>query len=336
MYKKKRKPQQSFILSLIVALLSFFIFKLSEPVWDPLTLPASDKPLQIYSTKDNLTALYVNAITNAKESITLVIYSLIDPQVLMALKQKKIPVTVVCDAKASPGISEKLPEAKIVRRAGKGLTHQKILVIDKKQVWLGSANLTTDSLRVHDNLVFGIEHDALANSLDIKIKSYDESGWSTIPFKHQKTMVGNQQFDVSILPDDSQAAERLIQLFRAAKKSINVAMFTWTRNDFAEEIIQAFKRGVKVDVVIDKYSGKGASAKIVKMLKDAKISVKLGNSKGLLHHKFVYIDDEILVNGSANWTNSAFKVNDDFFVIVYPLNEEQKTKMEAVWSDLNL
>lgn len=335
--KKILNFKKTSLAGLIVALF-YTLFNLTNPLLNskPAPLPGTDAPVQLYANqdRDDLTAIFSQAIREAKESITLVIYSLLDPTLIQALEEKSqagVPVYIVCDAKASPGISRKLPLAQIVRRAGKGLMHQKILIIDQKQVWLGSANFTRDSLRTHGNLVFGIDNPSLAKALDAKAKSMDEDGGS-IPLKHQITQAGSQNLELWILPDDPTAAKRMIELFRSAKKTIKVAMFTWTRNDFTQELIEAAKRGVKVEAVIDRYSGKGASAKIVNILSQAKIPVRLSQGQGLLHHKFVYIDNQVLVNGSANWTFSAFKDNDDCFIVLYPLTKEQQVKMDRVWN----
>jgi cardiolipin synthase len=50
-----------------------------------------------------------------------------------------------------------------------------------------------------------------------------------------------------------------------------------------------------------------ASASILCLLEKEEIVVYLRRGKGFLHHKFAYINEKILVNGSANWTNAAFK-----------------------------
>jgi cardiolipin synthase len=338
-------------LTSLIALLLYALFELSQqaitttnfptsttaPV--PATrLPASQTPVEFYSnqTQDDLTHLYVSAIQSAQQSITFVIYALMDPQVIQALADKSeagIPVYLVVDAKASPGVTKKLPKAHIVRRMGQGLTHQKILIIDDKQIIAGSANMTTESLRTHGNLVLGLDNPALAQALANKIKSMDEDGGYT-PLLHKETVIGSQNIELWVLPDDQGAVKRMIDLFRSAKKSIKVAMFTWTRVDFTNELIEAAKRGVKVETVLDRYSGKGASAKIVKLLNQAGIPVRLSTGQGLLHHKFAYIDDNILVNGSANWTNSAFKNNDDYFIVIYPLTPQQKNKMNQLWQAL--
>lgn len=137
-----------------------------------------------------------------------------------------------------------------------------------------------------------------------------------------------------MLPDDPQALKRIKSLINSAKKTVNIAMFTWTRKDLTQELIDAADRDVRVMAVIDNYSGKGASAKIVNMLKNARIPVSLSTGKGLMHHKFAYIDREILINGSANWTRNAFTNNDDCFIVLSPLTKAQQNKLDALWSHL--
>lgn len=322
----------------LILLLLWTLYQLAENVHlpQPTKLPASDAPIELYSnqTNDDLTRLYQQAIESAKESITLVIYALTDNTIIQALQKKSdegIPVYIVCDAKASMGLGKRLPKATIVKRLGEGLMHQKILIIDNQQVILGSANLTTSSLNIHGNLVVGIHNPALAQALTARAKSMDEEG-GVSPLLHRETTAGTQNLELWVLPDDPNAAKHMIELFRSAKKTIKVAMFTWTRVDFTQELIAAAKRGVKVEAVLDRYAGKGASAKVVAMLEKAQIPVYLSTGQGLLHHKFAYIDDIILVNGSANWTNAAFKSNDDYFIVVYPLLPEQQTKMNQLWS----
>lgn len=297
-------------------------------------LPTHQGAVELYSnqTEDDLTQVYKQAIESAQQSITLAIYGLHDATLIRALKNKcasGIPVHIVCDSEASEDISKRLPEATIVIRSSMGLMHQKILIVDERLILLGSANLTYSSLNLHGNLVVGIDHPSLAKALADRTKSMDEEGAFT-PLLHQEMSIGNQKVEMWVLPDNPTASSRLIDLFRAAKKSITVAMFTWTRNDFTKELIAASLRGVKVEAIIDRNAGHGCSAKIVQMLKNGGIPVCLSTGQGLLHHKFAYIDESILVNGSANWTLRAFQENDDSFVILDPLTPKQKEKMDAL------
>lgn len=340
MKRKKRSPLQRFgkntSLTTLFAILLYAFFELSQHVKEtPTELPGSTQPVLFYSnqTHDDLTKVFTTAIDNAKQSITLVIYALLDHQIIHSLQKKieeGVSVFVVCDAKASPGISQHLSKATLVRRTGEGLMHQKILIVDGQKVMLGSANFTTDSLRTHGNLVVGIENPSLAEVLMTRAKNMSEDGLSP-PF-HCETLVDNQKIELWLLPDPQLANQRVKQLLESAKKSLKVAMFTWTRLDFVQEIVKAAKRGVKVDIVIDRYQGKGAGSKVVKALCDAHLPCALSQGKGLLHHKFAYIDETTLINGSANWTHSAFKTNDDCFIVISPLTPKQQYKMNQLWS----
>lgn len=320
------------LLWLLIQLLDSF------PLKQNVKLPGADSPVELYSnqTNDDLTELYRQAIASANSTITLSIYGLTDETIIQALSAKckeGVSVHIVCDAKASRGISKRLPGATIVRRFGKGLMHQKILIVDQSLIWLGSANLTHSSLNLHGNLVFGMNHPPLARALTLRAKSMDDEG-AFIPLLHQETTAGNQQLELWVLPDDQKAVKRMVALFRAAKKSIRVAMFTWTRTDFTQELSTAAKRGVKVEAVIDRNQGRGTGAEIVSMLEKEGIPVGLSNGQGLLHHKFVYIDETLLVNGSANWTKAAFQENDDYFAVIYPLTLKQQQKMNHLWSEI--
>lgn len=320
-------------LFLLIAILVLLVIHF--PSKNQISLPSGEHEIELYSnqTNDDLHALFTEAIQSAQQSITLSIYSLTDPQIIKALQnatERKLSVTLVCDANASPHISSHLPQANIVRRFTKGLMHQKILVIDGHLVILGSANLTYNSLSIHSNLVIGLDHPSVAQALEKRAKSMtEEGGYSPLPVL--TTEIREQHLELWSLPDNPQAVNRIKALLRGAHKTIQVAMFTFTRQDFTEELIQAFLRGVKVEVVIDRYSGSGTSRKVAQALNSHKIGVALSTGNKLLHHKFALIDDEILVNGSANWTKAAFQENDDYFVILYPLTEKQKTKMEDLF-----
>lgn len=326
----------------IIALLSFLIFNIQQQIFfsqTTVSIPKSSEPLQLYSnqTDENLTTLYVQTIQSAKKSITFLIYALTDKTIIKALKAKEeagVAIHLVCDADATPSLAQHFPRSKVVRRKGTGLMHQKILVIDEMLILLGSANMTSDSLTKHGNLVIGLSHPPLASLIASRAKEMRSTG-KIAPIEQLQTSCADQPIELYILPKNRNAEARVRSLLATAKKTIRVAMFTWTRQDFTQELIHAAKRGVKVEAIVDRQSAKGTSAAIVKTLYEAGIAVKLSSSTtSLLHHKFAYIDESILINGSANWTLSAFSRNDDCFMIIYDLNQSQREKMGTLWNFL--
>ncbi len=328
------KVQKS-VLYLLLPLIAMGFYWVAEKL-TKTEMPASEAPPLLYSnqTRDDLTLTLQEGIKQAKQSVLLIIYTLTDQKIVKALQQKSeegVSVMVICDGRASPFVERKLgPRVRIVKRFGDGIMHLKILVIDDSQVWIGSANMTGESLRMHGNLILGFYSPALGQMITQKAKTMPEEGFG-VPFTSRSFLMGGQKLEMWFLPDNPEAASKITSMISSAKKTLRVAMFTWTRMDFAEEVVKAFKRGVDVSVALDRHSGQGASSQVANFLKKNGVPLYFNQDTGLLHHKFMEIDNQILVNGSANWTKAAFAKNDDCFVVLHDLTVSQQKKMDALW-----
>lgn len=288
--------------------------------------PKSNEPPKLYSNQaqQDLKLTLIDAIRKAHQSIHLVMFGLSDPAILHALSIKKIPSVVYYDPNGSPNLTHSLPSAELHPVRGYGLMHQKILVLDEETVFIGSANMTTASLSMHDNLVIGLKSQKLAKFLIDKTPN----GPGYI-----RTMVGGQNIEMWLLPDPrGHALQDLRKKIRSAHKSLKIALFTFTHPALVDEVIAAYKRGVHVTLVIDMHSGLGASNKAIERLKSSGIRVLMSQGVQLLHHKFIVIDDQTLLTGSANWTKAAFYKNSDCFICLHHLNDDQKKFMGRLWT----
>lgn len=298
----------------------------------PLAVQGESPRFYAIAAQDALEDTIITSIKGAKHSIVLIIYSLKDWKVIKALNQKAkdgIDVTVIYDKKASFGVEKYLsPTIHSFARVSKGLMHLKLLVIDEESTWIGSANFTHDGLKKDANLMVNLHAPEFAQVILKKADQLSDVAYEK-PIATQSFVINDQVLEMHFLPDDKEAIHRIKELIRSAKKTIKVAMYTFTREDLADTLIQAQKRGVDVKVVLDPNAAKGAGKKIVK-----KIPTYIYGAEGLMHHKFLVIDDEILVHGSANWTQAAFKQNDDCFMIINKLNDSQKKVMDDIWSKL--
>lgn len=254
-------------------------------------------------------------------------FGLSDPPILKALSdqaQRGVPISGYYDSKGSPNLNKALKNCSIKPIRQTGLMHQKILVIDNETVFLGSANFTTPSLRMHDNLVVGLASRKVASFL--KERAPHQSGYL-------RTLVGGQDIEIWLLPDPKgHAITDLKRILRSANRSLKVALFTLTHSALTDELIRAHNRGVEVAVVIDFHSALGASSGSVEKLKKNGIPVLFSKGVQLLHHKFVYADHTTLVCGSANWTKAAFTKNSDCLIALHNLTEEQRSHMNQLWS----
>ena len=301
----------------------------------PISLPGEATKFYSPQNQDNLEDTLVDHINKAESSVVLFTYTLKSAKIIQALnnaaRKKDMRVDVIFDRKASKGAEKKLrSEVHAMTRGLNGLMHLKLLIIDGRHTWIGSANMTREALKSQANLVTHLDNETFAKAvlmkgLQVKGTAYEK------PIPPQIFNVGGQTLELRFLPDDQTAIARIKELIRNAKKSIRVAMYTFTRIDLAETLIQAANRGVKVEVVLDLGQSKHASKKIVTLLQAHNIPLALKDTGGLMHHKFMWIDDEILEHGSANWTKMAFKDNDDYIVIINPLTPHQKEVMNRIW-----
>ena len=81
----------------------------------------------------------------------------------------------------------------------------------------------------------------------------------------------------------------LIAIFDNARRSIHVAMFSFTLDSYADALIHAHERGVEVKVVLDKGQARGRGSDARK-LEAAGIPVRYGAGSGLMHHKFSIVE----------------------------------------------
>ncbi|MCB1119246.1 MAG: phosphatidylserine/phosphatidylglycerophosphate/cardiolipin synthase family protein [Chlamydiia bacterium] len=330
---RRSKSEFQLLLLLFVLLLSW---------WQGTTftqeIPADGEPIHLYTTAtDDLKHLYLQAFQNAKESIHIMTFTLTDATVIQTLREKSeegVTVTVVCDAKGSPGLARKLgKKIPLTRTVDNGLMHIKITVIDDTLTLLGSANLTSESLQLHSNLTLAIPSPSFATYCKEKSNNLGEETLRT-PLPYQPFLIAEQPASLTFLPDDQKGTTRLLKLINSAEKTLRVAMFTFTRIDFAEALIAAKKRGVDVQICLDQGNLSGFGNRIVERFKEANIPLSIYTGPGLLHHKFVWVDGHMLASGSANWTKAAFKSNADCILFLEDLTEQQNRSLKALWKDI--
>lgn len=313
------KHSKKFVRVLITIAICLLFYYLEER-----PLQSSGAEIQLFSSicQDDLRKTYLQAIQEAEKSIYLIMYSLTDNKIIQALNQKAnegIEITVLHDTSTVQTGYQKLKSINLIPVKMNGLMHQKILIIDEKNVWIGSANFTTESLRLHDNLVAKLESPELAQTIIENIS-------------HHRFIIGDQLVEFWMLPRDKvESYIRLIDLIDGATRSLRIAMYTWTHPEITEAIIRAYRRGVVVEIILDQGQAQGVGTKALHTLQHAEVPVWLSNGQKLLHHKCLWIDDQILVNGSTNWTKAAFTRNCDCFFILYDLSPEQREKLSRMW-----
>lgn len=269
---------------------------------------------------EDIRAIFYKEILAAKKSIDLSIYSLNDPKIVAALEQaleRKVSIAIRTDPKNLYDL-KKLRSFIYPDASSAKLMHQKILIIDEERVWIGSANFTKASLCSHDNGILGIWDRSVAQAL-----LHKQGG---------EFVIQGQKLALFFLPQERHKAySALKEELTKAKKSIQVAMYTWTHPELTDLIVQKKQEGLAISVVIDSASFSGSSKKAMEKLSAGGVALLVPTYSPMFHHKMAIIDNSTLILGSANWTKAAFKKNDECFLILYNLTEKQCAKIEVLW-----
>ena len=103
----------------------------------------------------------------------------------------------------------------------------------------------------------------------------------------------------------------LVEMLRTCKKSLDIAIFSLTRDNFAKAIIEVYNRGVKVRVIADDECIKNFGSDVYK-LAAAGIPCKTDSSPQYhMHNKYAIIDESVIITGSFNWTSQAISNNQE-------------------------
>ena len=87
-----------------------------------------------------------------------------------------------------------------------------------------------------------------------------------------------------------------------AKKTLDLAIFSFTNNDLADALLAAKERGVTVRIITDDEAMKGKGADTQRMA-DEGIECRTDSEEQYhMHNKFMVVDQSFLLTGSFNWT----------------------------------
>lgn len=124
----------------------------------------------------------------------------------------------------------------------------------------------------------------------------------------------------------------LCSRMRAARRALDICVFTIADNRLSDEIIAAHRRGVRVRVVSDNDKQHDAGSDIARLVERG-IEVRLDVAPSHMHHKFALFDGRLLANGSFNWTRSATTRNDENLVVTDDANLVRSfaQQFEVLW-----
>src|SRR3569832_321677 len=141
------------------------------------TLPSSKNPIVFYANqqRDDFRLVFQTLLSSAQHSIDITMYAITDEELIKRLYQKAhqgLLVKIWHDKKS--GSTPLSPPILATAVKTKGLMHRKIVITDDTYVFLGSANMTTSSLVLHDNISVGFYCPDLAQFIKAPASPYHD------------------------------------------------------------------------------------------------------------------------------------------------------------------
>lgn len=271
-------------------------------------------------------------ISTATGSVDAAVAELSEPglvSALVAAKARGVTVRIVTDSDSweSPQDSAlPAPPFKTLQDAGisvvhdqrSAIMHDKFVVVDGRDVWTGSFNLTENAAFKQNNNAVRIASTAIAANFEAEFeemfvtRKFGVTSPAGVP--NPEVTLGAARVETLFAPEDK-VGNRLVAQIRAASRSIRFMAFSFTHDAIGQAMMEAASAGVDVAGIIEKTNANGTGGEYPK-LKAAGLDVRLDGNPSFMHHKVIVLDADTVITGSFNFSASADGTNDENVVIV--------------------
>ncbi len=309
--------------------------------WFELYFTDPESPLSSQGT-GGVDGPLVDAIDKAKLSIDVAAYSLSLNSVRFALinaHDRGVTVRVVMEStnmdRSDPQdmIKAGIP---IVGDEQAGLMHDKFVVIDKSEVWLGSMNFTDSGTYDDNNNMLRVVSTKIAENYMIEFNEMFDEGLfgpnTRAETPNPSITIDGTQVDTYFSPDDG-VIDQLAGVLRDAEASIYFLAFSFTSNELGAIVREKDAAGLIVEGVMEDEQVKSNQGTEYDPFKQAGLDVRIDGIEGQMHHKVFIIDEKIVILGSYNFSQSAEERNDENILIIYneAIAEQYLLEFQRVW-----
>jgi len=293
--------------------------------WFELYFTDPESPLASQKT-GGVDAPLVAAIDSARLTVDVAIYSLSLNSIrdaLMDAHNRGVQVRMVMESEnLDRSDPQKIKDAgiPILGDRREGLMHDKFVVIDNSEVWLGSMNFTDSGGYTDNNNLMRIRSVKMAENYTKEFEEMfvdDKFGPDLVAeTPNPRVTIDGTPIDVYFSPDDSVQAS-FVDLVNNAQQSIYFMAFSFTADEIGDAVRNRARDGVVVAGVMETEQVNSNIGTEFDLFKQAALDVLRDGNDGQMHHKVMIIDESIVILGSYNFTNSAETKNDETLIVVY-------------------
>lgn len=266
------------------------------------------------------------AIQGAQKSVDMAVYNISLENVASALTaaaQRGVTVRLVMESEAMDGKQVRRLLAAGIPIEGdqrESLMHNKFTIIDGIEVWTGSMNYTASAAYDDFNDLVRIRSKQIAQNYTAEFEEMFTEGLfgdNTKPATpNPQVNLDGMVIETYFSPDDG-AAPQIISEIRQARSSIDFLAYSFTSDDIAAAIFERAAAGVSVRGVFDADQVESNTGGEYAAFKESGYDVRLDGIPGLMHHKVILIDQQVVITGSYNFSRSAERFNDENIIIIH-------------------
>jgi phosphatidylserine/phosphatidylglycerophosphate/cardiolipin synthase-like enzyme len=340
--RRAQIPPAAYLAVLILALLGVYISGEISPTATaptapaPIGAPVGDSPFLVlftdpYAPNANtrtggIDIAITAAIDGAQKTIDMAMYNFSLQNVADALlraQDRNVQIRVVMESDSIDGpIPQYLMENDIpvLGDRKESLMHNKFIVIDGLEVWVGSLNLTPSGTYKDHNHMVRLRSSRIAQNYITEFEEmfiddrFGAGSPSNTPYP-QVTLDG-RLVEVYFSPDDG-VAKRLVSLIEDAAESVYFLAYSFTSDDIGDAMLARAAAGVEVQGVFEYAQMKSNRGTEWDRFREADLDVRLDGISGQMHHKVIIIDRKIVSFGSYNFSANAENRNDENIMIVH-------------------
>jgi phosphatidylserine/phosphatidylglycerophosphate/cardiolipin synthase-like enzyme len=195
--------------------------------------------------------------------------------------------------------------------------HNKFVVVDGVVAWMGSWNLTDNDTWRNNNQMLRFASRQVAADYTNEFEQMFAGRFGTgkrSATPYPQVQLGDTRVEVYFSPEDG-VAKYVLQRLAAAKRSIHFLTFSYTSSAIADAMVAQAQAGLPVRGVFERQNA-GGTGSAFSRLRHGGVDVLEDGNCYILHHKLIVIDQQTVITGSYNFTNSAERDNDENLVIV--------------------
>lgn len=277
---------------------------------------------------DGIDAPLASAIDAAQRSLDIAVFELNSKRIyeaILAAHRRGLAVRIVTDDRHGLD-DDSNTELRDLRAAGlpivadnrSALMHNKFTIVDERVVWTGSLNYTRNGAFRNNNNVLVLESAQAVAAYQSEFDEMFERGEFGARSSNDGVIsIEEDAGEISIIfaPEADEIAA-LKESIQAAQSSIRFMSFVFSLDELAEAMLEKMADPDFVLRGVFEERNSLASWSQLPALVCAGAQARLDGNRYILHHKVIIIDDDVVITGSFNFSNSAAQKNDENIVII--------------------